>query len=479
MLTGSSTAGGGDVGRLETMRRLGRTLLRQPIRRRIVLALWFVVAAAIALRLTVMLSSPILPGDPWRGSGTARYFLDFRDTIWTPGRYFLSGGNPYDPVAYQAAYPWALAFSLYAPAWLLLAAALAPLPYLVSIVVFQLLSLVVAIVMLRVICRWTMPTVADLAVPAALLWMNVWYPGRGALSVQLTTLLAVLGTALVLRSVTRWPGADPVPNLTPRAQNRGVAIGVALSLLKPQFGAMALVGIAGGRARAVLRGVAALALASLPVLVVCTAASGGPIEFVRSVLRDLAVANSPDHPSGLAFPDQRRLDLLGQFARYGFLDPPVWLQIGALVMGVIVLPVLVLRLTRRPLPVAAVVCTAMLLGIYHGTYDLLVLFVPVAIGIGMALRGQLTRMADRIAAGALLLVVFHLQTVSKRLVPGLDVRGADTVNLVLILIGLTAGLFSAVADRRRAATVLAKAGMTAGTPTTTQETMTERTGGMT
>jgi hypothetical protein len=111
----------------------------------------------------------------------------------------------------------------------------------------------------------------------------------------------------------------------------------------------------------------------------------------------------------------------------------------------------------------------MLLGIYHGTYDLLVLFVPVAIGIGTALRGQLTRSADRIAAGALLLVVLHLQTISKRLIPGLDVRGADTLNLVLILVGLAAGLWSAVADRRQAHTVLAKADMTASTPTTTQK----------
>ena len=181
-------------------------------------------------------------------------------------------------------------------------------------------------------------------------------------------------------------------------------------------------------------------------------ASGGPAGFVRAVLRDLAVANSPDHPSGLAFPDQRRLDLLGQFARYGLLDPPAWLQIGILVMGVVVLPVLVIAAkTRRPLPVAAVVCTAMLLGIYHGTYDLLVLFVPVAIGIGMALRGELKSAADKVAAGALLIVVLHLQTISKRLIPGLDVRGADTVNLVLILVALAAGLWSAVADRRRVA----------------------------
>jgi hypothetical protein len=215
-------------------------VLARPRRRTvIVVALWIAVAAAVAVRERVMLAHPLPPGVPWLESGNDRYFLDFRDTIWTPGRFLLEGGNPYDPQSYQAAYPWALAFSLYAPVWLVLAAALAPLPYLASIIVFQVISLAVAILMLTVLFRWTLPDHVDLAVPVALLWMNVWYPGRGALSVQLTTLLAVIGLTLVLRSVCQ-PQAESATTID-RSDDRAGAWGVALSLLKPQFGTMAIV----------------------------------------------------------------------------------------------------------------------------------------------------------------------------------------------------------------------------------------------
>jgi hypothetical protein len=406
----------------------------------VVIALWIAVVATIITREAVMLSNPLPPGVPWRGAGIDRYFLDFRDTVWTPGRFLLEGGNPYDPDAYRAAYPWALSFSLYAPVWLLLAAALSPLPYLISIIVFQVLSLAVAVLMLHLLFRWSLPRHVAFAVPIALLWMNIWYPGRGALSVQLTTLLAVIGVTLVIRSVCAPSGrAD--------ADDRAGAWGVALCLLKPQFGTMAIVGLAAGRARSVAWGVAGLALASLPMLVVCTVAAGGPGAFVDSVIRDLAVANSNTHPSGLMYPDQRRLDLLGQIVRWGSGAPPAWLQIAVPIIFLVVVPVIVVRLTRRPLAQSAVVCTSMLIGIYHGTYDLLVLFVPVAIGIGMALRGELTRAGDRITLLACSLVVLHLQTVSTAIVPGLGILGADAINLLLLVVGLVAGIHTAITIR--------------------------------
>jgi len=62
------------------------------IRRGIVVFCWCAVAAAIATRLSVMFAQPILPGQSYRGA--EGYFLDFRDTIWTPGRDLLGGGNP-------------------------------------------------------------------------------------------------------------------------------------------------------------------------------------------------------------------------------------------------------------------------------------------------------------------------------------------------------------------------------------------------
>ncbi|MEU0513144.1 hypothetical protein [Amycolatopsis sp. NPDC006125] len=52
-----------------------------------------------------------------------------------------------------------------------------------------------------------------------------WYPGRGAISVQLGSLLGVLGAVLILRSLaTAKPGAG---------------WGVALVLIKVQFGVRA------------------------------------------------------------------------------------------------------------------------------------------------------------------------------------------------------------------------------------------------
>jgi hypothetical protein len=43
--------------------------------------------------------------------------------------------------------------------------------------------------------------------------------------------------------------------------------------------------------------------------------------------------------------------------------------------------------------------------------------------------------------GALLLVVLHLQTVTKTLIPGFYILGADTANVVLMAIALVAALY--------------------------------------
>lgn len=431
--------------------RIPQLLSSPTVRNRIVLVLWIAVAAAVAARLSLMFSNPIMPGESFRGSD--RHFIDLRDTIWTPGRFMLGGGNPYDPDTYLVANPWALPFSLYTPAWLLLAGALALLPYLVSLAVFQMISISVAIVMLRVICRWGLPSLADVAVPAGLLWMNIWYPGRGAISVQLGSMLAVLGVALVLRSLTRpeMPGRGPADVDSPRHRtfvDRACALGAALVLIKAQFGAVVLVGLAGGRHREMWRGVVGLALLSMPILIACSVAAGGPVEFVRSVLRDLAVLSADGAPTGLTYPGQQRFDLIGQLARYGLTDPPLWLAIGVPLLT-LAAALVVVRLTRNPLLVSAVVCTSLLVGFYHGRYDLLLLFIPVAVGIGMAIRGELTGLTEWITVGLLALVVLHLHTVSISLIPGFDVRAADTVDLVLISTALVCGMYSALSAWRR------------------------------
>jgi hypothetical protein len=84
-----------------TLSRLAQRISQPKVQQRIAAVLWAAVAGAIAVRLSVMLSNVLMPEEPYHGSG--KYFLDFRDTIWTPGRHLLEGGNPYDPEGYLAA----------------------------------------------------------------------------------------------------------------------------------------------------------------------------------------------------------------------------------------------------------------------------------------------------------------------------------------------------------------------------------------
>ncbi len=398
-----------------------------------------------------MLADPSLPGEPWQTS--EGHLEDFRDIVWAPGRYLLSGGNPYDPVPYLAANPWALQFSPYPPAWLLLGVLLAPMPFLVAAVAFLALSLAAAVVMLRVICTWALPRFADVAVPAGLLWINLWYPGRGAMA-SLGSVLAVLGVALVLRSVTRTNGpraavAEPDTRSGRAGIDVACAVGVALAAIKPHFGLLVVVVAAvGGRMREVWRGLLGLIIACVPVFIVVSVAAGGPLAFLQSVLRNVEYVNGPNTIGGLGSPFQRRLDLLGVLARHGLTDPPLWLVIGVPVAALIV-TLVVVRLTRNPFWVSAVVCPAVLIGFFHPWYDALLMIVPLAIGIGMAIRGELTAIAGRLALTSCALVVIHLHTVSTFLIPGLTVLGADTIDLLLVAATLFFAVWGCLLEARR------------------------------
>lgn len=415
---------------------------RIAVRRWVVVALWVAVVAAAGARIGTMLADPLLPGDPWQQFQSTRHLGDFREVVWTPGRFLLDGGNPYDPVTYLAAHPWAQQFSPYPPVWLLLGMALGPLPFLVSAGIFQVLAVGVAVLTVRVICTWALPRIADVAVPVGVLWLNVWYPGRGALA-SLGSVLVVLGVALVLRSVTRPDAAGVRPGL-----DRACVAGVAIALVKPQFGLLVLlVAAVGGRLREAWRGVVAITLGCVPVLVAVLVAAGGPSAFLASLQRNLAHLGGTDSTGGLTSPFQRRFDMLGGLAHFGLTSPPGWAFVAVPALALLVV-VLVARRSRDPFLLSAVVCTAALLGFYHPWYDVVVMIIPVALGIGMALRGELTGLAARIALALSVFVVGHLHSVSTALVPGLTDRAADTIDFVAVVAVLavaTAGALLAAA----------------------------------
>jgi hypothetical protein len=417
-----------------------REAAHSPSRMRLVVvgALWLAAIIASLARVTDLLSDPTLPGMPWQQATNS--LMDYRDVIWVPGRYLLDGGNPYDPDAYLAAHPWAQEFDPYAPAWLLLALVFAPLPYLASAAVYQVFTTAVAVVLLYVVSLWAIPRWAAIAVPAGLLWLNLWYPGRGSLAAG-SAVVAVLGVALVVRAIAE-------PDRAGRSWSVGGAAGIALALIKPQFGLpVMIIAVAAGRIRDVWRGVLGLAVASLPIAIVCSIAAGGPMAFVNSVLRDLDQASSPDAPTGLRSPFQDRIDVVGLLARYGLTEPPVIVSVGVPLLALLIGAIVAAR-SRDPFITATAVAGAALLGFVHFPYDLLVMVIPFVAGLG-SLPGRRFGWWSWGAFAGCLLVVVHVHRVSSFLF-GLSDRTADSIDTIGVAVAFLCAAAVTIAMREPA-----------------------------
>lgn len=407
-----------------------RVLAHPP--RPLVATLWVLAVLALAVSLVVQYVNPVLPGEPWQSQGQ---LVDFRDSVWTPGRYLLSGGNPYDTATYLAAVPWTQGLALYAPAWLLVSVPLAPLPYLVANAIYQVLGITVVLVLIRVVLRWTLPRFVAVGTPIAVVWLVVWAAGRYALA-NVSTALVVLGVVLVLRGVWLRRTADATPDDRKHDLATGAtSIGVALAMLKPQFGlVMVVVALAGRRWDAAWRGVLGLGLASTPVLVACVAASGGVSGFVDGIRSNLARSTSAESAAGLTSPLNVSIDLLGQVGRLG-VDPPPAVRLAVPLIALAVAAWLVVR-SRSLIVLTAGVTATLLLGFIHQFYDLLVLVLPLCVGIAwIADRRRVSRL-DRCRWLFAAFPTVHVHRVSTNVVPGLTTTWADRIDTAVLLVTL-------------------------------------------
>ena len=224
----------------------------------------------------------------------------------------MTGGNPYDPAPYLAANAGSQEYDPYAPAWLLLSAAFAPLPFTAAAAAYLVLGAVLAVVLIRLLLRWADPRLLPLGTPIGLIWLEVWSPGRYSLQ-NGGTLLIFIGWVLVMRALVR------------RQASWG-ALGLALVLLKPQFGLPLIVVLVAAARRTAVNGLLLLPAASLPALTICVIAAGGPVGFLESISRLLSYATSADAATGLLSPFNGRIDLLGMLGRFG-IAAPGWAQL--------------------------------------------------------------------------------------------------------------------------------------------------------
>ncbi len=318
------------------------------------------VAALIGLRAWTDLH---VPGHP----ELAHYgYADFRDAVYYPVVALLDGANPYDAVAYARDYPVTSTFALYGPHTLLLHLPLGLLsPHAAAAAYFALtltLMPLVAVLALRLAGRT--PDVTAVFALAALMLLS--RPGQSNLFLGQYAATMAVAVALALRP--------------PGTATWLVALGVALALMKPNYGLpLAVLLLARGEWRAVLGGGAAAALAAAVPAAVIVAHTGleAPLALLTGNVSIFAAQPQFGTDSSVIRIDAA--SLVGRLAG----APPVAVQIAlaALLLGVAAggVAVAARAATRRARHAAdALICLTLLTVVYHQSYDALLLALPLA-----------------------------------------------------------------------------------------------------
>ncbi len=409
--------------------------------------LWAVAVLGAVLNIRTLIANVKPWGVDWRAPGGT--LLDFRDLVVVPGRYLWQGGNPYDPVPYLAAHPWAQEFDPYSPAWLLISAAIGWLPLKTAALIYLTAMTVVSFTFARLLARWALPRWASLLAPIIAIWFQIWFPARGLGS----SFLVIFGIGLTLACLRR----EGEPGWL-------AAVGLALAVLKPQFGLpFAITLLSLGHLRTVGRGALLAALSALPPLVACIVAAGGPSGFAGSIMRVVRHASSPEAPTGLMATDSYRVDLPGLAVRL-LGDHPG--NAPLLLAAVVFLVVLLILWQLRPeTSVAALIAApAIYLLPVHLSYDIAIMAVSAAAAADLSRRTR-HPLSYAILAVALLPVV-HLHRISTLI--GLSPLAGDVLDAAATMATLTLGCIMAVRYRhlwgRPTQTLAGGAPVTAGLP---------------
>lgn len=367
--------------------------------RLVVLALAFVAVAAVIASRTVRDLN--VAGNP----SAPRYGMqDFRDAIYFPVIALLEGHNPYDVRDYLGRYPVGKKFALYAPMALgvYLPLGLASQDHAEYAFLFLnfLLTLVLAGFALRI--GGGSPSPAAVVGVGTLLLAS--HPGHMSAFVGQCTTYVVIGVYLAFLFARRRPWL--------------AATGLAVACLKPTFGVpAAILLLACGEARVVLRALAMAAVASAIVSVPLVRAAGGIGPFVASLWGNYAMWDQTFVSSAQSI---FRIDALAFVGRLlgRNLSTGEDLALTTTILGLGALGIYrVARVEGDDNEVlgASLACLTILASTYHQAYDGLILAGPavaVAYGLGgparLALAGAIALPAVNYLATDSAVERFHI-----------------------------------------------------------------------
>lgn len=350
------------------MRRIQTTAADLPVARQV--AAWLAAGLSLLLALVLALSSGLMRHAPGGSGERLGLPYDFAAAVYFPTRAFLDGVCPYGSADYLARYPAPSAASPYLPGALLLHLPFALLPPQTAAAVYTAFS-----VGLTVLLAYVALAMSEVKArgPLVLLFAAVLIisrPGRTNLLQGQIALQMVLAGYVALACARDRPWAS--------------GVGLAVTMLKPTFGIpLALLMLARRDTRAVLRGAAVTAAVNLPVLAILVYEAGGIRALSDHLVHTVAGLQgmTPDNDPVLS---PSRVDLVALVSRVAGrrLGAVAQVVVGGAVVG---LAALALRRIgcRRPSEQmaisAGIICTAVLLSVYHQPFDLLFLALPFAL----------------------------------------------------------------------------------------------------
>ncbi|BBY17245.1 hypothetical protein MLIT_28370 [Mycolicibacterium litorale] len=321
--------------------------------------------------------------------------VDFRDTVWLPTRWLLSGNDPYNTALYSAHFPYAQDYPTYAPAHLALWMPFGRLPWEAAAAA----DVVLNIVVVAAVGAWA-------GMRAARLWTAPGTPGRTALVGA-----GSLGVALVWLARTAADGAShgqpsvvyallAAPALLSRSPWVATPL-AAVTCLKPQIGIFVVVLLLAQR-RWRVAGSAVLLAGGVSTVTALFLADGRLGAWLETLLSN---ASSAEAIRTVDYLDER-VDLTGALLDAG-LPVPGWTSPVVLLAGLSAAYLLARRLDRRLLPHTAVLIglSIGLMAFYHISYDAMWMLAPIALAAAELWRSGARRARAWSAPGLVALAV--------------------------------------------------------------------------
>lgn len=304
--------------------------------------------------------------------------VDFRDTVWLPTRWFLTGHDPYNTAVYAAQFPYAQDYPTYAPAHLALWLPFGRLPWDAAAAA----DVLVNVAVVAAVGAWA-------GVRVMRLWCAPGIPKRSGLLAA-----GSLGIALAWLARTAADGAShgqpsvvyallAAPALLARRPWVAVVL-TAITCLKPQIGLFVVVILLAQRRWRIAAGAVALAAGVSVAVALALARNGGGIAaWVQTLLDN---ASSAEAIRTVDYLDER-VDLMGTLLHAG-VPAAGWMSLLILAIGLAAAYVLARRLDGRGLPNTAVLLGLAigLMAFYHISYDAMGLLAPVALAATELLR---------------------------------------------------------------------------------------------